>query len=236
MKKTLLTSLCAVVALLAAANETITVKASKITSIDASAGVTVNYTPGENIGVSVSVAPEMKPFVEVRMQGNELFITTKNKVKGERRPFMTPESVVATVTAPAITDFEVSSGASINVLGTLDISNSPLEIEASSGASVTANGVSCRGLDADISSGASITVKDLKTANLQAEASSGASMTISGTASKVDFEVSSGASIDASGLMANKGNAEVTSGSTLLCNVKSLWSDADSTSTLDNKQ
>lgn len=96
-----------------------------------------------------------------------------------------------TVSAPAYSGFEVSSGASLDG-GNLSLAN--LKVEVSSGASVELSG-SCADLTVDISSGASFSGEALKCATADVDASSGASAQAFAS-QRASGDASSGASVN----------------------------------------
>lgn len=88
-------------------------------------------------------------------------------------------------------------------------------IDASSGADVTAQGLTGDRLNLNASSGANIEVTDARLGAVRVDSSSGADVDISGTADPVEAEASSGADIDAENLVAADVTARVSSGANI---------------------
>jgi len=145
--------------------------------VDASAGVTVIVNQG--------------PFdVKAETTDGNDFDNLVVEVRGSTLHIGRSQSMF-TVSAPAYSGFEVSSGASLDG-GNLSLAN--LKVEVSSGASVDLSG-SCADLAVEISSGASFSGEDLKCATADVDASSGASAQAFAS-QRAEGNASSGASVN----------------------------------------
>ena len=85
-------------------------------------------------------------------------------------------------------------------------------LEASSGADVTATGVTGDTLSFEVSSGADLTASAVTGADYRLEVSSGAHLTIDGTCTKASIDISSGADIEASKLLCAEVDVDSSSG------------------------
>ncbi|MCM1331035.1 MAG: DUF2807 domain-containing protein [Bacteroides sp.] len=139
------------------------------------------------------------------------------------------------IAAPAIADFEASSGGSIIVDGALSLST-PVDIEASSGASVSIASIKATKMELEASSGAHIKISTLSAETIEADASSGAGITIAGgNASYAYFDASSGSSIKASELNVQKGSCSASSGASIKSSIQNAKTDKSSGGSISNK-
>ena len=88
-------------------------------------------------------------------------------------------------------------------------------IEASSGSSVSGDGLSGPRASVEVSSGAEVEIRGIDAETVIAEASSGASMEIAGTCTTIDADASSGANLDAGDLICARLVADVSSGASI---------------------
>lgn len=139
------------------------------------------------------------------------------------------------IAAPDITDFEASSGGSIIVDGALSLST-PVDIEASSGASVSIASIKATKMELEASSGAHIKINTLSAETIEADASSGAGITIAGgNAAHAYFDASSGSSIKASELDVQKGSCSASSGASIKSSIRNAKTDKSSGGSVSNK-
>ena len=154
--------------------------------IDIAAGMEAEITVGG--AQSVRVETDRGDFSDliIRVENGELYVKRDWKGRGwGRKP---KYRVFATVAD--LNGVEASSGSSVEARG---VSGGDFEADVSSGASVSLEG-SCDEIDAEASSGASLDARDLTCAAAEADASSGASISVHAS-EKVDAEASSGASV-----------------------------------------
>lgn len=158
---------------------------SDFVEVDSSAGVNVDISVGGDYSIVATGSEKALERLRIEIKGDTLYVGRKKSVSWGRTP-----SVQVAVTMPALEGVEASSGSSIDADG---ISGDDFSADASSGASIVVEGT-CTDLNVDVSSGASINAEDLKCAEVIADGSSGGS--ISATANeKVIADASSGASI-----------------------------------------
>lgn len=186
-----------------------------VVSIDAARGVTVIYRQSDELSLEVSAPEDMLQYVETTISKGKLTATISKEIRNVNFP------AVVTVTSPLVTDFDVSSGAQIQV-DSLSAASSKVEIEASSGASFSFSRVVAGTISLDLSSGAVGAIAVKQADKVDAEASSGAALTISGNATAGKFEASSGAAVNASGLAVKSADAEASSGASISCNAESM--------------
>lgn len=191
-----------------------------ITKVEVAHGITLIYTPSTSTTLNITAHSAELDRVIVRTEGKTLKLQMKPMPDGNN--FNNGAmSVKAELSAPVIGNYDASSGASISIPVPLNAGKRSIEIETSSGASFSANGIRCGSLEAEASSGSSIGINHLRATSVEAEVSSGASMSLSGKCEDVQLEASSGASLDASGLEAEEGTLKATSAASLSANVES---------------
>lgn len=181
---------------------------SGFSKVDVSAGVEVVVAQGAFDVKAETTEGEGFENLIVEVNGDTLRISRKQTTMFN---FSGGPRYRVTVSAPAYSEFEVSSGASLHA-DSLKLDD--VEVDASSGASVHIAGT-CTALELDMSSGASFSGDDLRceTADVDASsgasahafaarsargnASSGASVSFSGNPAQLDRDTSSGGSVSA---------------------------------------
>lgn len=182
--------------------------ASGFTSIDVANGIQVIYTPSASVSVKVTATAEDMEGVKFVRSGSTLKIYRKMEWFGHGGR----NKVIVTMSAPALKEYEVSSGASIEITSGVNLQSESIEVEASSGGSVSANGITCRSLEVETSSGASVNLVLVKAESVEVEASSGSSARVTGSCTSAGLTASSGASISAGELKASSGKVSASSG------------------------
>jgi hypothetical protein len=155
-------------------------------AISASAGVPVEVNIGPNFHVEVTGRDAAR--IETRVEGRTLVILPTGRWNWGRR------DAEVTVTMPAVTGLDASSGAHIRAN---QVSSSSMALDASSGASVRVSG-SCGVVTADASSGAQIDAERLECASGSADVSSGARIKLN-VSGRLNVDASSGGDVLASG-------------------------------------
>lgn len=168
--------------------ETETYGLSGFDEIDVSAGIAVNFSVAETYSVVAEFERGGPDDVRVEVDGDTLEIGRRNRNGwnwgGDRL------RVTFTVTAPALTEIDASSGSTVTATG---VDAEDFLIDASSGTSVRVDG-RCGEVTIDASSGASVSAAKLRCERAEIDASSGAA--ISAYASEeASVDASSGASI-----------------------------------------
>ena len=174
------------------------------TSVDSSAGVSVDITVGSGYSIRAEGSEKALDRLRIEVKGDTLYVGRKRKVNWGKTG-----SVDVTVTMPALESLDSSSGSSIDASG---VEASDFSADASSGSRISVSG-SCTDLNADVFSGARIDAKDLECkkviadgssggsisasadTRLIADASSGASIRVYGSPTDVDIDKSSGGSV-----------------------------------------
>lgn len=160
------------------------------TRVSASAGVDINVTVGGDYSVKADSTTEGLERLKVELVGDELQIGRNHKNFNWKRG----GRVTVTVSTPALSGLEVSSGASLDASG-VDAGN--FSIDASSGGDLEVSG-RCDALTVDVSSGGNIDAKALQCRSAAADASSGGNADIYASES-VAGEASSGGHVDVYG-------------------------------------
>lgn len=159
--------------------------------VDVSAGVEVVLAQGPFDVKAETTEGEGFDTLIVEVEGDTLRVTRKQMTMLD---FGGGPRYRVTVSAPAYSDFEVSSGASLHGKG---LQLQDVSVDVTSGASVSLEGA-CTSLDLDMSSGASFNGENLRCDAARVEASSGASAH-AWASKRARGEASSGASVSFSG-------------------------------------
>lgn len=160
------------------------------TRVSASAGVDVNVTVGGDYSVKADSTPEGLDRLKVELVGDELRIGRNHRNFNWKRG----SRVTVTVSTPALSGLEVSSGASLDASG---VDAGDFSIDASSGGDLEVSG-RCDALSVDVSSGGNIDAKALECRSASADASSGGNADIFASES-VEGDASSGGNVDVYG-------------------------------------
>ncbi|MEL7488566.1 MAG: DUF2807 domain-containing protein [Pseudomonadota bacterium] len=190
MNKSLLTGGCALAiasAGAAHADETRDFNFDAFDRIDAAAGVVVEVVVGGEQSVRVETDRGDFSDLIIGVENGELNVKRDWKKNGWRRrkPNYTVYATVA-----ELSGVEASSGSTVEATG---VSGGDFDLDTSSGASVSIAG-DCDTVKAEASSGSSIDARDLECASAVADASSGASIAVHAK-EDADAEASSGASV-----------------------------------------
>ncbi|MDE6382792.1 MAG: DUF2807 domain-containing protein [Paramuribaculum sp.] len=203
--------------------------AADIADINIARGVTVVYTQSDTPSIQVEAPENLIDKVITNISGRKLNVTISDQIRN------VDFRVIVRVSAPMLTNFDISSGASLQV-ESLRASSNAVNVDVSSGASAGFSQLIAGAVSVDVSSGASANVSGIEAGSIDAEASSGASLSVSGTATSGKFDASSGATINASRLAVKTANAEASSGASVRCNAQSLTRcKATSGGSIDNK-
>lgn len=215
LKRTLVLTAAAATLASVAAAETRTYDVPGFSRIDVSTGLTLVYEAGP--GQSVVAETDNGDFdkLSVAVEGDTLVLKRNGRNwtwGGNNRDRFT-----ITVSAPAISGLEASSGSSATANG---FAGNAIELDANSGASLRASGIDGSEVSLDVSSGASLSAAGT-CGTAQLEASSGASLNAETLrCQSVIADASSGASIEAyattsvDGDASSGGSISVTGGAT----------------------
>lgn len=187
-------------------------KISAVSALDVTAGMSVNYVQSNELKAVVEAPQNVVDLIMTEVSGSTLKIYPKQSVRGAY-------SMRVTVFAPMIVKFDVAAGSSVAVEKGYTAADKKVDVEVSSGATMTVASVQAAGFDVECSSGASCSVDGIMVGQLQGEASSGASLHLGGTASAVQLSGSSGAAITAGDLKADGGSLKASSGASIIASV-----------------
>lgn len=194
--------------LLAAAAQADTTKTYDFTGfdeLDIAAGVEVNYETADAYSVVAGFRKGGPDDLKIRQEGDRLYIS-KKMTSGWGDDLR----VTLTVTSPALDAIEASSGSSITARG---VTADNFDLDVSSGASADVSGT-CGSLTVKAGSGGSADAKDLKCESVSAKASSGGSVNAYASTSATS-KTSSGGSVDIWGDPASRSaNNSISGGST----------------------
>lgn len=213
--------------------KTITIQADKVTSIDTSSGIRVEYTQGSVTSVTLTAPDNIIDDVEVTVKNGELNCGMKTKRRVNK-------PITVTVTSPGVDELDASSGSSIKIVDGLDMPGAEMEISASSGARIDINNISAESIEGEASSGSalridgakattmaystssgsSMRVESITAGSVTGKSSSGSSMGLSGTSKYVELRASSGSSLSGRSLIAETGLLKSSSGASVSGNVK----------------
>jgi|GEM_PF-5276398 hypothetical protein len=196
----------------------VSVKASDIHTLNATRAVNVEYKQGNNTSVIVQAPEDIMEYIEVENRNGELYcgqIQGVNINKGMER-------VKITVTSPKLTSIDVTTAATINITGGLNLNNDELDIDATTAATVNIDGVQCSELECDATTASTISISGISCTKTEAAATTAATIRLSGNTDYLSAKSTTGSSIKASDLMGQRGSAEATTGGSIKCNVKEL--------------
>lgn len=168
--------------------ETKAYEVGSFSELDVSAGVTVVFEASEAQSITAENRNGNFEKLVLETRGDTLVVSRKNSgwLSGKRQNY------TVNISAPAVSAIEVSSGASVSAAG---ISGDRVKLQTSSGSSLRAEGIQAK----------TIAVK----------ASSGSDLDAYGTCSSADVSASSGASVDADGMECNEVDASASSGASV---------------------
>lgn len=196
-----------------------TVNVKKLSAIDTSLGVKVIYTQGNSSSATVSAPKDIMKYIKVKANGStlECYVDHEYQIQSGM------DRVVVKVTAPEIYKFDASTGGSIEVNSAVELSGETVEMDTSTGATISFKSLICKDLDCDSSTAGIINVSDLLCSKeVEAGASTGGVVNLSGKSSKVDYSASTGGVINSSALVAYEGEADASTGGVVNCKVASL--------------
>lgn len=175
--------------------------------LDISAGVEVKFTTSAEYSVTADFKRGGPDDVKVRQDGDRLYLSRKSSTGWGRS---NKARVTFYVTAPALNEIEASSGSSLLAEG---LTAKQLKVDVSSGATVSAYGT-CDELTIKASSGGDAKAKGVTCQRVNAAASSGGA--VSAYASEAaNSKTSSGGSVDIYGNpAARSANKSMSGGST----------------------
>ncbi len=182
--------------------------------VDVATGIKLIYTPAATTKLTATGTPEDLERLEIVRTGAALKIRFKSSgsIFGQKIFNSRKNRVTVTMSAPALREYEASSGASIEVTAPINLASQNVEVDISSGASFSAGTIVCKSLDVEVSSGASASIAAVKASDVEVEASSGAAASVGGQCTTAQLEASSGASVSAGSLNASSGTASASSG------------------------
>lgn len=191
--------------------------------VDVATGITLIYTPAATTKLTATGTPEDLERLEIVRTGAALKIRFKSSatIFGKKIFNSRKSRVTVTMSAPALRDYEASSGASIEVTAPIKLASENVEIDISSGASFSAGTIICSNLEVEVSSGAGASIAAVKASKVEVEASSGASASVGGECTTAQLEASSGASVSAGSLKASSGSASASSGGSVSSAIES---------------
>jgi len=202
-----------------------------VKQVSASRGINVAYVQSDSSQLIVEAPEDIIGLIVTEINKDELIIgATENLGICAKR-------VKVTVKAPMITEFDVSSGSSININGDYSCGNLLVEVDASSGAVFNARSMAMGALEVEASSGSAISISGIKAEKAEAAVSSGAAINLSGTVETVDFEASSGGALDAEALKSSTGKLSASSGGAISSAVANpIYSKSSSGGSINNRR
>lgn len=191
---------------------------ASINALSASRGVRVYYQQSDSLQLTVNAPEDLIDLIVTEIDENELSISAKKNLGN------CSERVSVTVKAPGVCDFDVNSGAMLQVSDGYRFYAGEVEVDVSSGAAFNALSMVMDSIDVEASSGAAVSISSIKAAAVSGRVSSGAAMTLAGEATTVDFGASSGGALNASSLKAVNGSVKASSGGNLQSNIENIVS------------
>jgi hypothetical protein len=195
-----------VLALPAAAGTLETYEYSNFDTVDASAGITVEFTQSADYTVVADFQRGERKDIRVSQRNGVLSVSRRPSRFWNRNT----ARVVVRITAPAVDSIQTSSGSSVAASG---ITAKDFELRVSSGGSAKIEGT-CDQLSISASSGGSASAKSLICASVDAGASSGGSVSAHAS-ERASSDTSSGGSVSIYGNPAERdANTSRSGGST----------------------
>ena len=194
--------------------ETKTMRVGTFNRIDVSAGIEVIYTQGPLREISIKARRDLMPLIEIHESRGELSLTVTQDSFNNMS--INRGDIVVTLASPVCNAIETSSGAAFVSEGRVRVNNK-LTLDASSGSSISFSGkLTAEMLEVESSSGATVTlsecdtprtailassssrlkIADLNSDYLEVEGSSGAGMMVAGKGKKASIYMSSGATFN----------------------------------------
>ncbi len=156
-------------------------------AVDISSGIIANVTVGGSFSVEIEAAEQDLERLNVEVKNGELKIGRNYRSMSWGRD---RGRIDARVTLPSLTEIEASSGAGVTATG---VDAGSFELDASSGASIDVEGA-CDSASVDGSSGSSVDAEALICAKVDVDVSSGASARVHASDS-LTADASSGGSV-----------------------------------------
>lgn len=199
-----------------------TYKMKKFNSIEVTQGIQVSYTQGTNESLKVKATQEIYDILLVKWSGSTLVLTFKNDAKSRKiHERLKHQIVKVDVVAPAVTEFNATTGATIRCLNPIK-SKSDIDVEVTTGASFTSPGISAAGLDVEATTGGTVSISGVDASKLNVESTTGSNVAITGVdVSETDVEVTTGGVVSVSGKTVKATYSATTSGSAKCGSLKS---------------
>ncbi len=199
------------------------------TGIEASTGVSVDFTQSNNQSVTVNVDPDKQQYVITEVENGILKIFIRNKgVKN-----LNINNLKVAVSGPKLSRLTTKSGASFKAV--TPISESSFAASCNSGSLVSGTFKIATNTALEIESGSSVKM-NLDTKSLALDASSGSSLKLSGTANTSVISASSGSSVSAGDFVTKSTVVDASSGSSVKINItESITASASSAASIQYK-
>lgn len=201
---------------------------SQPAAISVARGIGVEYRQSDTLSLTVSAPDDIIDMIVTELNGKTLVVTAKNNL-GE-----CANKVKVSVSAPAITNFDICAGSALNIAGAYSTTE-PVSISSSSGAAFNAGSMAAESITCDASSGAAVNIFEISADKVSGSASSGAAMNLAGKCTTANFAGSSGAVVSAGSLKAAKGNATASSGAVVTCSIHEILEEASSGGSVNNR-
>lgn len=189
-------------------------KIGSVKELSVSTGMSVRYVQSDSMKVIVEAPQSVIDLVATKEKKGELSIYLSKRVRTDGN------GINVVVMAPMVVDFNASAGVGLTIADGYNAGGKDVEIDVSSGASVSAVAISSGSLDVECSSGATAALGGINVNDVKGEVSSGAALTMAGKAVRARYSASSGGALDASQLRADNGGASASSGGSVSSNIR----------------
>jgi len=191
-------------------------KVAKFDEVVSTLGIKVEYTVSDITSCTATGPEDAMSLLKIEVKNGKLILTS---VK-DKNPDNLLSKITVRINGISPKGIEVTTGSRFIMSNTMTL-NQDLDLEATTGGSISINGVKANEIDVESTTAGSISLTNISARKVDAEATTGASVNISGSCSEIDLEATTGASINAKKLEAVKGKAESTTGASITCSIKS---------------
>lgn len=203
---------------------------SDINTLKVESGIDVQYIQGSSAKIVVEAPENIFDIIATTVQGSTLTVRPTKGFSTKRG-----QTVRVIVTAPAVSNFAATSGASLSVDPGYKMADNVVYTDASHGASLSIASLAAGSVNVRCSSGASTAISKIAVNALDASASSGASLSLSGHTSTATLKAGGGASLSASGLSASSGLASATGGASVSSNIRNAQTHSSGGGSVKNR-
>lgn len=205
---------------------------SPIESIEASTGIQIVYIQGEPQGMILEGRQKDIDRLDIFTDNGELKIERKSESLSKNILKVSSKGVKVAVTAPNVTDFDLSTGCELTISQLR--SEQKVDVELGTGSTLSGGTIQAPMVSIEISTGGTGHVSNLLSDDVSIDVATGAGITVKGKGRKISIDASTGSSVDASGFKAERAEIDASTGSSVKYNSQSASVDSSTGSTVKN--